>query len=471
MVTQSHIHYQRLSQRPVVTAHLAQTMSLLELNRRELLEKIHSELAENPALELVEEWRCPTCGRVLKGQRACPACSFAGGASPEEPVVFVSQAADFSPASPYREDDTPVEDFSAATEDLPTYVLRQIAAELRPADLPVAAMLLTSLDEDGLLTIPLVEVAAYLHVPMSQVENVQRRIMACDPLGVGSSSHQQALLVQLEALNEQKPVDPLAFQAVTGSLDLLARNHADQMARRLGIPLARARRLIDFISDNLNPNPASAYWGSARHNPSNTVQRYSQPDVVISCHDQGGEPRLQVEIVWPLRGTLRVNPEILAAARNAPPDKADDWHAVVERANLLVKCLSQRNHTLVRLMQELAVRQRDFILHGAAQMHPLTRAALAQKLDVHESTISRAVAGKAAQLPNGQIVPLSKFFDRSLNVRTVLRAIIAAEHKPLSDTRLAVLLAEQGFKVARRTVAKYRAMEGILPAHLRGKGQ
>ena len=88
-------------------------------------------------------------------------------------------------------------------------------------------------------------------------------------------------------------------------------------------------------------------------------------------------------------------------------------------------------------------------------------------MEVHESTISRAVANKAVQMPNGRIIPLSNFFDRSLNVRTVMREIIAQESYPLSDSELAGMLAERGHTVARRTVAKYRAMEGILPANLR----
>lgn len=100
-------------------------------------------------------------------------------------------------------------------------------------------------------------------------------------------------------------------------------------------------------------------------------------------------------------------------------------------------------------------------------MKPITRAQISKELDVHESTISRAVSSKIVQLPNKRIVPLSLFFDRSLNIRSVLRGIIVQENHPLSDSELVSLLSKEGFKVARRTVAKYRTMEGILPAHLR----
>ena len=116
-----------------------------------------------------------------------------------------------------------------------------------------------------------------------------------------------------------------------------------------------------------------------------------------------------------------------------------------------------------RLMQRVVMLQKDFILYGEKYTKPVTRARISQELDVHESTISRAVASKTVQLPNRKIVPLSEFFDRSLNVRSILKDIIIQETHPLSDTELVEILQKQGFSVARRTVAKYRAMEGILP--------
>jgi RNA polymerase sigma-54 factor len=122
---------------------------------------------------------------------------------------------------------------------------------------------------------------------------------------------------------------------------------------------------------------------------------------------------------------------------------------------------------MMRLSSRLAVLQREFILYGDECLKPLTRAILSTELQVHESTISRAVAGKSVQLPNGRIIPLARFFDRSLHIRTALKQIIEQEQAPLSDTELVVLLRRQGYAVARRTVAKYRAMEGILPSHLR----
>ena len=120
-------------------------------------------------------------------------------------------------------------------------------------------------------------------------------------------------------------------------------------------------------------------------------------------------------------------------------------------------------------MRRLAIVQRRFILDGDANLVSVTRASFAKDLNVHESTISRAVSYKTLQLPNGKIIPIAKFFDRSLPVRTAVKEIIASEDKPLSDSKVAELLEKRGYCVARRTVAKYRTMEGILPAYLRAK--
>jgi RNA polymerase sigma-54 factor len=145
----------------------------------------------------------------------------------------------------------------------------------------------------------------------------------------------------------------------------------------------------------------------------------------------------------------------------------DADRAKVEEAALVEKCLRQSQNTLLRLARALAEEQREFILGTDRDLKPLTRALVAKRLGVHESTISRAVSRKRALLPNGRIIPLSRFFDRSLSVRDEVRSIIAGETEPLTDTKVAGMLRERGIPVARRTIAKYRAMEGILPAALR----
>ncbi|MFZ6028372.1 MAG: RNA polymerase factor sigma-54 [Chloroflexota bacterium] len=453
--------------RPMATAHLAQTMTLLNLGSGELSQKVENALASNPALDLAPERRCRTCRRVLPPQGPCPLCSRPESISGSEPIVFLSPPQDFWPHGGAFAGDLPEDNDPAESQNLPEYVLRQIATELAPADRPLAAHLLTNLDEDGLLAVSLAEVARYHHVPLPRLEALVRLIQHAEPFGVGSASPQEALLIQLEALSETRRVPPLAARAIREGMNLLSRHRYTELGALLGASAAQAKEIARFISDNLNPFPARAHWGDVRHGRDAHPAVYHNPDVIVSHLDADPGGPLVVEIVTPYAGRLRISPLFRQALKQAEPEANGQLEHDLAQAILLVKCLQQRNQALVRLMQELVVRQRAFLLHGEAHLHPLTRASLAKALDVHESTISRAVSSKSVQLPNGHIVPLAKFFDRSLQVRTVLKRIIAQEGHHLSDRELAKRLAGEGYHVARRTVAKYRAMEGILPVHLR----
>lgn len=457
--------------RHLTTAHLAQTMSLLELNAFELSQKIEAELANNPALELIDGRYCPTCHRLLRDNHFCPWCVNLQESSPEQPVVFFSSRDDLNnhPIGQAFENDLPDDNFVAHAETLAEYVLRQIAPELPRNDRSIAMHILTSLDEDGLLSTSVIEIAHYHHVPLSRVQHVIRLIQRADPIGVGSPNPQEALLVQLEALSELHAPPLYAAEAIQAGIELLSPHHYSDLARMLKISTAQAREIVQYIGDNLNPFPARAHWGEHENTRStNHEEVYHRPDIIINRLNDEPDAPLIIEIGVPYTGTLRVNPLFREVLQQAPVDKADLWQADIEHANLFVKCLQQRNNTIGRLIQRLAVIQREFILHGDAQLKPLTRAELAIELEVHESTISRAVSSKTIQVPSKRIIPLSLFFDRSLHVRTHLKHIIEQERKPLSDTQIARMLSKEGFDVARRTVAKYRSMEGILPAHLRG---
>lgn len=462
-------HYHAL--RPQTTAHLAQTMTLLSLTADELRQQIDSELATNPALEMVEERRCPVCHRTLPGKGPCPVCSQSRADQNDEPVVFISPREDFFPTgSTGVEDEQPEDSFSSSYENLAEYVLRQIAPDLNKEDRILAAYLLTHLDEDGLLTISLMEVARYFHISLSQVEKVQRIIQRAEPVGVGSNTTQGALLVQLDMLAETKSVPELARPMIEEAMDLLSRRQYSELAKHFRVSLRQIQPVVKFIGDNLNPFPARTHWGDVRAPTAENVQVYHRPDIIISHQNDDETSPLVVEIIMPLAGTLRVNPLFKEAIHAASEEKKDAWKGDLERASLFVKCIQQRNHTMQRLLQRVISLQRNFVLHGEKYLKPITRASFSHELEVHESTISRAVANKTVQLPNRRIIPLADFFDRSLNVRTTLKDIIAKEPYPLSDTELAGLLEKDGFSVARRTVAKYRAMEGILPAHLRHTG-
>jgi RNA polymerase sigma-54 factor len=463
------LQIQSPSLRPQTTAHLAQTMTLLSLTAAELKQEIEAAIDSNPALELTPVKRCANCRRPLNRENRCPVCSHPESAPYDDPVVFVSTREDYFFNGELPAEELPEDNFSVAREELATYVLRQIATELEPEDRSIAVHILTGLDENGLLGSTLFEIAQFHHVPLQRVERVVQLIQHADPVGVGSPSPQEALLVQIEILSETHNVPAHAERAIRDGMELLSRHRYSELGRLLEVPTREARRIAQFISDNLYPFPARAHWGDIRQNLDNAPPVFHNPDVIFSLLNDSQDSALVVEILLPISGTLAVNRAFREAVRQAPPDKSDDWKAYLENAALLVKCLRQRNHTMVRLMKYLARHQRRFVMEGNLHLESMTRARIAEVLGVHESTISRAVSDKTIQLPNGRIIPLAQFFDRSLPVRTVLKSIIQEESKPMSDSQLRIILAQKGFEVARRTVAKYRAMEGILPAHLRGQ--
>ncbi len=451
------------------SAHLTQTMSLLELTAEELRQKIERELSSNPALELLKHPRCPNCQRLLPPSGVCLVCSTPPSQGDIEAIVFISPQRDMNysviKGNAPEEDDSPA-DYLPHEEDMASFILRQIAPELKPEDRPIAAHILANLDEDGLLRTPLLEVARYHHVPLSRVQAVLQLIQHADPPGVGCSSPSEALLVQLEVLEETREVPPKAREIITHGLDLLSRHAYGELAKILNTSLEEIHRSAQFISENLNPYPARAFWGEAYQRTSSPMT-YTIPDIIITKLNDHATSPLVVEIIAPYAGCLRINPKFRQALAEIPPGKIEAWKTDLENAQLLLKCLQQRNTALVRLMQKLVVIQRRYILEGDAYLQPITRAKLAKELGVHESTISRAVSDKAVQLPNKRIVPLARWFERSLPVRTEILQIIHEEKEPLSDTQIVALLEQKGYHIARRTVAKYRSIEGILPAKLR----
>jgi RNA polymerase sigma-54 factor len=467
MLNQSLIHTQTGSLRPITTAHLATTMSLLVMSSEELKQKIEAELSSNPALELTEANHCPTCGRPLSENVPCPVCNIKSDQSNSSPIIFVSPRSDFIiPRQQNQENDISLPgERTAAQEDLPTFVFRQVALDLDKSEIPIATHILTSLDDDGLLNIPLVEIAQYHHIPLSKVNKVQNQIQRSEPIGVGSSSPQDALLVQLDILSETQHVPPLAKRAIAEGMALLSRHSYKELGRLLKISSPEAKEIAHFIAENLNPFPARSYWGNI-FDKGKERSEFQTPDFIIS-QNKFAQDTLIVEIISPYYGLLKINPLFHKVIKSANVGNTEKWQNDLEQARLLIKCLKQRNNTLVRLMKLILEIQHDFILEGDIHLKPLTRASLAKELEVHESTISRAVAGKTIQLPNRRLIPFSKLFDRSLQIRTEIQEIIANEQEPLSDAKITKILRKRGYNVARRTVAKYRSIEGILPARLR----
>jgi RNA polymerase sigma-54 factor len=449
------------------SAHLAQTMTLLSQTNSELQQTIETELSNNPALELIEDRFCPMCRRALPPTGPCPICSQPKDYASQDPIVFISPREDFYTGSTTMADEIPDEPFASESVDLPTYVLRQIAGDLAVQDRMLAAYILNHLDDDGFLTTNAIEVAHYFHRPAAEVQSLIDRLKRCEPVGVCAADPKDAMLTQIEVLAETTTIPEHTREIILSYLPKLSQHHYSEIAREFGVSTAQIQHINAFIGENLNPFPARAHWGDVRNPNSDDSQVFHQPDILVYHLNENPRNPLVVEIILPIRGTLRVNPLFKATIKQLDAEKAEEWKGDVEKATLLIKCIQQRSNALKMLLEKLVLYQKNFILQGEKEMQPLTRAEIAKQLEVHESTISRAVSGKTIQLPNKRIVPLSVFFDRSLSQRTLIKEMIENEVKPLSDSEIQMKLKEHGIEIARRTVAKYRSVEGILPAHLR----
>jgi len=458
---------QRQTTRPQITAHLAQTMTLLTKAVEELNEEIEKELAANPALELNEELHCPMCNRIIPRNGFCTYCTKPKSMSADETVVFISLRNDFISRSDNYDEDMQDEQMAVMVEELPAIILRQIASELKIEDRPIAAYLLNQLNEDGLLLINFEELTTYFHVPMERIKKVQNLIQHADPLGVGSSTPQEALLIQVEVLSEQRNIPSAVKEIILNGFSLLIHENYREITKKLKISQDAVKSAVEFIRENLNPFPTRANWGNERQPDSFGKNVYLQPDVFISHLNNDEKNPLMVEIIMPVRGTLQLNPVFKEGMKQAEGNVREEMKEDLEKASLFIKCLQQRNNTMQRLLERMVNSQKKYILHGEKYLKSITRAELAKELGVHESTISRAVANKSVKLPNGEIVPLAKFFERNLNIRAMIHEIINKESKPLSDTQIMEMLKKQGINIARRTVAKYRSMDGVLPAHMR----
>lgn len=441
------------SQKPQIAASLTQSMNLLSLNAEELLQMTQQALAENPALELAPAPRCPSCRRAQLRPGLCPVCAARPGA---QIIVFTSPVP--RRAARTEAEEEPPE--SAAPPTLAQHLIQQVGPHLSREDRRLAVWMLGCLDEDGLLTLEPSEIARYHHLPLEKVEKVRHLLQQAEPTGCASRNPQEALQSQLQ----QSPHPPAAATVCLQFYELFLHRQFARMAAQSGLPEKALREAAQFLGRYFRPYPARGLGNTAGALP----PVYSMPDILFRPLTQEPNAALIVEVTQPLGGILRLNPALRPAAGQ---EISEPWREALQQARLLVKGLRQRGSALEMIAARLAALQREFILQGEAHLRPLTRARLAADLGLHESTISRAASSKTAQLPNGKIIPLARFFERNLSARSALRGLVLAETRPLSDDELCLGLQSLGFEVARRTVAKYRALEHIPPAHERGQGQ
>ncbi|MBK5967242.1 MULTISPECIES: RNA polymerase factor sigma-54 [Thiorhodovibrio] len=337
-------------------------------------------------------------------------------------------------------------------------------------DRAVAEALIDAIDADGYLRLDLDELPDILNDPdleRDEIDAVLHRIQSFDPAGIAARDLRECLILQLRQLTDVQPQRDHALAICEHHFDALARNDLDSMRRstKLGDDdLARALSLIR----SLNPRPGSAV--------TEVRPEYIKPDVLVRRRNG----RWTVELNPDTTPRIRVNESYRQLIRRA--DKAADNQCMkshLQEAQWFIKSLLSRNDTVLRVASKIVELQQDFFDFGEEAMRPLVLRDIAETLELHESTVSRVTTQKYMHTPRGTL-EFKYFFSSHVNttsggecsstaIRAFIRKLVAAEtpNKPLSDNKIADVLSDQGIKVARRTVAKYREAMGIPPSNER----
>jgi RNA polymerase sigma-54 factor len=272
-------------------------------------------------------------------------------------------------------------------------------------------------------------------------------------------------MFQLERLGKK---GTLPWRVLDQHLDDLANKRYPVIARKLGVPVDQISRAADLIG-TLDPRPAQRFAVSENNyvTPDVVVEKLNGEWVAVMMNDD--LPRLRISNTYK---DLLSQSQSTGEVRDYVRDK-------IRGGKFLIRCIHQRQQTIHKISTEILRHQRDFLDKGLGHLKSLNMATVAADVGVHETTVSRAIAGKYIATPHG-VFELKYFFTHGVKTEsgedmsnTSVKKAIAelvrneAKHKPLSDDKLAVLLDKQGIKVARRTIAKYREALGILPSHLR----
>lgn len=446
---------------------------LLQMPGQELAAAISRERETNPAFEGDERESCHFCGAGLDAPgRPCNLCGMSPSANTDGAFDAVREMGVTSGAGQFDDDGTDPMMRVAASGGRGEGLLHLLCSVLPKEDEEIAEYLIGSLDHHGYLPETIVDdTADALSRDEADVERVLHALQRMDPPGIGARGARECLLIQLEQLRESGKPRPLAEMLVREYLSELAYRHFREVARAIGETPRAIEAEWQFIRETLHPYPTHGF--DPDFGDISAPASHVRPDVVIRRRGGGFE----AEVVERQRYELRVNREYLWARKHiaevgcADGDKTH-IRGYVEQAQSFIAALRQRWDTMQRVSDALIELQRDYLEYGQSALKPLTRADVAKRVQLHESTVSRATDGKFVLLPSGRTVSFDDFFDSSLPVKKALRELIATENprRPFSDEQLARRLARDGFAIARRTIAKYREEEGILPSRLRRRG-
>ncbi|OEE31445.1 RNA polymerase factor sigma-54 [Vibrio ordalii] len=475
----------KLGQQLAMTPQLQQAIRLLQLSTLELQQEIQEALESNPLLDVEEAYEENATADVHSINEEKEASAEVLDIEPQDSSDLIEKSeisseleidttwddvysANTGSTGIALDDDMPVYQ-GETTQTLQDYLLWQL--DLTPfsdTDRSIALALIDAIDDYGYLTVSLddiLESFADENIELDEIEAVRKRVQQFDPLGVASVNLQDCLLLQLATYPVSTPWLEEAKQLLIQHIDLLGNRDYKLIIKETKLKEEDLREVLQLIQQ-LDPRPGN--------NISTEHAEYVVPDVSV-YKDHG---KWVVTINPDSVPKLKINQQYAALGKGNSAD-SNYIRSNLQEAKWLIKSLESRNETLLKVAKCIVEHQRDFFEYGEEAMKPMVLSDVALAVEMHESTISRVTTQKYMHTPRG-IFELKYFFSSHVStdsggecsstaIRALIKKLVAAENtaKPLSDSKIADLLADQGIQVARRTIAKYRESLGIAPSSQR----
>ncbi|PWW29564.1 RNA polymerase RpoN-/SigL-like sigma 54 subunit [Cytobacillus oceanisediminis] len=426
--------WQQQTMKLAMTQELTQAIALLQYSTQELSSFLENKALENPLLKVESghvQTMDPRYDRVKPTRKKVE----------KDKINWIEQIG------------------SGKTMLLDEYLKSQLHFNLNAIEKKVIERLIESLDENGYFRAELNAIASSFRISAEDAERMLEIIQELEPAGVGARNLQECLSLQLKRMPER---NELAEAIMNEYFTLFAEKKWKEIAKQLGVELKDIQEVFDLVQ-TLNPRPASSFQSEK--------SAYITPDVIIKWDGKSFSVSVFDEVLPKISFNNDYYKRFSAAGdRNVSrflQEKQQDYHWIV-------RSIEQRKETLSNVTLKIVEKQQDFFIKGPAYLKPMTMKEISDELDIHESTVSRAVREKYAQTPYGTY-ELRSFFSSTIKttsdentssqqVKTIISKMIEGENKqkPLSDQELVKLLKEkEGMVVSRRTIAKYRDQLGI----------
>jgi RNA polymerase sigma-54 factor len=469
-----------------INPRLFQAMDLLYMPLLDLQQHLKQELLGNPFLELVETEEEPEAPQTTAGEKEQIEQEKKNDDEPDWEGILLDDGAeamssprDMSEAREYTE---PV---SVEMRDLSDHLKEQVQMlDLSPRQRLLAEEFLGNIAEDGYLGSPLEEIvsganklleefaeqregeATVRPYTLAEAEAMLRTIQTLDPPGVGARDLRECLLLQLE---DKKLTDTLAYRLVKEAWEDLKNHRWSDLGKRFAIDPSEVQKVADVLA-KLDPKPGLQYAAAndTYITPDLTVEKIGD-HYHVTLND-GGLPR------------LRISKTYQDIARDRKKFQGENKEFINQRLNSahwMIQAIEQRRQTMLKVMNFIVDRQREFFEKGVEYLRPLTLREVADVINMHESTVSRVTNEKYVQTPRG-LLPLKFFFSSGLQtssgedasaraIKAQIQKMVSEEQpkNPLTDQQIVEMFGARGVRIARRTVAKYRDQLNILPARMR----